>query len=261
MNFGHFFNSFSIDILPGLGNNGTRMCSGVRKVFRIRKTGGESFSSWQFFYRETEDLQMKKKVVENKIQKKNALFRSSFDLFLNHGFSKTTIADIVKKAGLAKGTFYLYFKDKYDLRDKLVAHITGQLFEEAHQHLHSSTGHPDFETSVIKICDFFIERFENDPKLLAFISKNLSWGIFRHALNMDVPDEDFPFYRHFIDQMEAYHICCPQPELMLFTIIELISSACHSCILYRQPVSMEEYKPYLHSCILAILHVYTETEK
>ncbi len=204
---------------------------------------------------------MKKKVEENKIQKKNALFRSSFDLFLNHGFSKTTIADIVKRAGLAKGTFYLYFKDKYDLRDKLIAHITGELFEEAHQHLHREPDHPDFETSVLTICDFFIDRFEDDPRLLRFIAKNLSWGIFRNALSKDVPDEDIPFYRHYMEQMELLHIRCLQPELMLFTIIELISSACYSCILYRQPVSMEEYKPYLHQSILAILHVYTEAEK
>ncbi|MBR5047914.1 MAG: TetR/AcrR family transcriptional regulator [Eubacterium sp.] len=201
---------------------------------------------------------MKKKVEENKLQKKNALFQSSFDLFVNHGFSKTTIADIVKKAGLAKGTFYLYFKDKYDLRDKLITHITGQLFEDAHQELTREDLHSDFDAALLKACDYFIRRFEEDPRLLGFITKNLSWGIFRSALEKDVPDEDVPFYRYYTELMDRFSVRCRQPELMLFTIIELLSSSCYSCILYQQPVSMEEYKPYLHRSILAILHAYTE---
>lgn len=204
---------------------------------------------------------MKKKVVENKLQKKNALFKSSFDLFLNHGFSKTTISDIVKQAGLAKGTFYLYFKDKYDLRDKLTAHIAGQLFEEAHKAVTEKEERPEnFEDCVVELCDYFVERFEQDPRLLHFLSKNLSWGIFRNALETDVPDEaeSIPFYNYYVDQLTHFSVHCEEPELLLFTLIELISSTCYSCILYNQPVSMAEYKPFLNKSILAIMKAYTE---
>ena len=40
---------------------------------------------------------------------------AGYDLFITKGINNTVIDDIVKKAGVAKGTFYLYFKDKYDL--------------------------------------------------------------------------------------------------------------------------------------------------
>ena len=60
------------------------------------------------------------KVDINKKQKKNALLQTAFDLFRDKGFAKTTISDIVSDAGLAKGTFYLYFKDKYDIQNKLI---------------------------------------------------------------------------------------------------------------------------------------------
>ena len=53
-------------------------------------------------------------------EKKNALLQTAFDLFRDKGFAKTTISDIVSDAGLAKGTFYLYFKDKYELHDILI---------------------------------------------------------------------------------------------------------------------------------------------
>ena len=52
------------------------------------------------------------KAETNKKRKKNALFQTAYELFTDKGFAKTTISDIVNKAGLAKGTFYLYFKDK-----------------------------------------------------------------------------------------------------------------------------------------------------
>ncbi len=75
------------------------------------------------------------KMELNKKKKKDALFRTAFELFTTKGTAKTTISDIVEKAGVAKGTFYLYFKDKYDIRNKLVAHKTGELFYMAHEAL------------------------------------------------------------------------------------------------------------------------------
>lgn len=67
------------------------------------------------------------KVDENKHQKMDALFQSAYDLFLNQGIEKTSISDIAKKAGVAKGTFYLYFADKYEIRDRLIARTASRL--------------------------------------------------------------------------------------------------------------------------------------
>ena len=77
-------------------------------------------SEYTFFV--SEEVMRMGKVEIKKKEKKNALFQNAFDLFIDKGFAKTTISDIVERAGLAKGTFYLYFKDKYDLRDKLVVY-------------------------------------------------------------------------------------------------------------------------------------------
>lgn len=39
---------------------------------------------------------------------------------------------------MAKGTFYLYFKDKYDIRDRLITHKADKLFENANVELEKS---------------------------------------------------------------------------------------------------------------------------
>ena len=45
------------------------------------------------------------KVERNKRLKKEKLEESGYELFMNNTFDKTSIDQIVKKAGVAKGTF------------------------------------------------------------------------------------------------------------------------------------------------------------
>ena len=54
------------------------------------------------------------KIESNKQQKQTSLLNTAFQLFTTKGVNKTSIAEISQQAGIAKGTFYLYFKDKYD---------------------------------------------------------------------------------------------------------------------------------------------------
>ena len=86
------------------------------------------------------------RVEENKKKKKEALFRTAYELFTTKGINSTAISDIVEKAGVAKGTFYLYFKDKYDIKNKLIAHKTKELFD-LRQLLWSTPASPDLKTS------------------------------------------------------------------------------------------------------------------
>ena len=79
-----------------------------------------------------------RKIERNKQAKRATLLQSAFDLFVDKGFQETTISDISKRSGLAKGTFYLYFRDKYDLRDQLVARKSGQLLKEASEQIKTS---------------------------------------------------------------------------------------------------------------------------
>lgn len=97
------------------------------------------------------------KVDENKKKKKEALFNTAYELFTTKGINATAISDIVEKAGVAKGTFYLYFKDKYDLRDRLVTYKTSQLFGNAHTAL-IEQNIQGFENQMFFVIDHIIDR-------------------------------------------------------------------------------------------------------
>ena len=51
----------------------------------------------------------------NKEKKRDALVRAGRALFLAKGFDETTTRAIAAKAGVASGTFFLYFREKRDL--------------------------------------------------------------------------------------------------------------------------------------------------
>ena len=68
------------------------------------------------------------KLDDKKKQKRDSLLMAAFALFTQKGINDTSISDIAKKANMAKGTFYLYFKDKFDIRDKLIADKARQVF-------------------------------------------------------------------------------------------------------------------------------------
>ena len=71
------------------------------------------------------------KVEANKKKKKESLLNTAFELFTSKGINETSISDIVNKAGVAKGTFYLYFRDKYDVRNLLISHKSSNVFMNA----------------------------------------------------------------------------------------------------------------------------------
>lgn len=192
------------------------------------------------------------KIEENKQQKLTALFDSAYELFVLQGISKTSIHDIVQKAGVAKGTFYLYFKDKYDIRDKLITKISKDLFIEAQKQLELAAI-PEFEDKVIFVVDYVLNQVERNKAVLKLISKNLSWGVYKQAL-MKSDETENEVWELFYRAVEADQtVKLRAPEIMLFLIIELASSTSYSTIVENNPISYEELKPYLDESIRAII--------
>ena len=75
----------------------------------------------------------------NEENKETRLLNTAFKLFTEKGIKDTSIQEIVDNADVGKGTFYLYFKDKYEIRDVLIAKKSHKLFIEALVDLRKTT--------------------------------------------------------------------------------------------------------------------------
>ena len=195
---------------------------------------------------------MGEKLESNKKQKKEALLNTAFDLFTSKGIQKTSISDIVEKAGVAKGTFYLYFQDKYDIRNKLISHKASQLFLTAYEKLKQS-GLTDFEDQIVFMAEHIINQLEKSHALLNFISKHLSWGIFKNALIASSDNAEENIYFIFDNLLRQSKHTFKDPEIMVFSIIEFVSGVSYNTILYNQPVPLKEIKPYIYKIIRQII--------
>lgn len=195
------------------------------------------------------------KVELNKKMKKESLLNTAFSLFTSKGFQNTSISDIVTNAGVAKGTFYLYFTDKYDIRNKLIAHKANTLFLDAYDAV-CSRQTETFEEQIIFIVNYIIDRLDTDKSLLNFISKHLSWGVFRNSLTAVKDDGARTARTALADLLAASGYQFRDPEVMIYMIIELVSGTIYNPILHMQPVSLEEIKPYLFDSVLAQIRMH-----
>jgi len=202
------------------------------------------------------------KVENKKKQKKDALLNAAFDIFTSIGINKTSISDIVQKAGVAKGTFYLYFADKYDLRNKLIAHKANKIFEKAETAL-NKTGITEFDDRMIFFIDNILDQLTENKSLLNFISKNLSWGIFKNAISArgEYADDEVETYdmlgRLGVDESQKFK----NEEVLVYMIVELVSSTCYSAILYNEPVTIEELKPYIFETVREMIRLQRRTDE
>ncbi|SDA54321.1 transcriptional regulator, TetR family [Butyrivibrio sp. INlla18] len=196
------------------------------------------------------------KAAENKKMKMENLLNTSFELFTSQGINKTSIQDIVNKAGVAKGTFYLYFKDKYDIRNRLIAHKSSQLFMQAYTALEESDIH-NFEDRIVFLVNHVLDELEANKGLLAFIYKDLSWAVFKKALISPLTNEDVDFAEIYRKMVEESEFKFSDPEVMLFLIIELVGSTGYSSIMYNDPVSLDKLKPHLEATVRSIIRQYT----
>lgn len=190
------------------------------------------------------------KIDIKKRKKKENLLNSAYSLFTTIGFHKTTILSIALKAGVGKGTFYLYFKDKDEIMNELIIIKSSEILDKAVQAVKDSNYSLDFADKIVFITDYIINYLSNDLPKLKFISKYLSWGLFTDSGKYDKPDNDIIDMKQFImNAIRNDQIKLKEPELLIFTIIELTNATCYSILLNEQPTTLEEYKPYLYNSI------------
>ncbi|HDR7795859.1 TPA: TetR/AcrR family transcriptional regulator [Bacillus luti] len=63
------------------------------------------------------------RIVKEYEERRKEILETAERLFLTKGYTKTTINDILKEIGIAKGTFYHYFKSKEEVMDEIIMRI------------------------------------------------------------------------------------------------------------------------------------------
>ncbi|WP_315067861.1 TetR/AcrR family transcriptional regulator [uncultured Clostridium sp.] len=187
--------------------------------------------------------------------KEKELLLAAYNLFLEKNFEKTSIDDIAKNAGVAKGTFYLYFNDKHDILNKLILQKSNEIIKEALAKT-NALGSEDYRERTLFFIEHIIDYLKNNESLLKLINKNISWGLYRKAImKPEAYNEVKKVLDLFINNLTNEGMNKEDAEMTLFMIFELVGSVCFTTIILKEPVDIEHIKPLLFKKILAMIEV------
>ncbi|MED1785470.1 TetR/AcrR family transcriptional regulator [Brevibacillus fortis] len=71
-----------------------------------------------------------KRIVKDPTTRRAEILEAAGELFRNQGYVHTTVDAIIQKVGVAKGTFYYYFKSKEEILEAFVQSMVDTLCEQ-----------------------------------------------------------------------------------------------------------------------------------
>lgn len=195
------------------------------------------------------------KIQDKKEMKRKALLEAAYSLFSEKGI-ETSISDIVNAAGVAKGTFYLYFNDKMDILHTLVYEKTSTVFANAVRALEKVKVFNVYD-EILYIANNVIDQLSDDPKLLEYFARAIDWAEFINVIKAKKASGDYDSEKLYDDFFMKYDDSgIKEPEIMVFMILDFVISSCYSPIKNQKPCTVEEIKPYIFNVITSIINLH-----
>lgn len=187
-----------------------------------------------------------------KERKRQSLLAAAYGLFTEKGVAKTSVDEIVRRANVAKGTFYLYFQDKDQLLQQLVYDISARVLEEAYAWLEERRT-PDFVENVLLMLDYIIEYFKRNKLVLRLVERNFSWPMVARQMS----ERSDPLWARLMSDLERSPQASRYSEeelfRIIFVIVEMVGSVCYSSIIEGKPDTIDNMKPVLYGIVRNIL--------
>lgn len=188
------------------------------------------------------------KSEERKKEKENKITTAALSSFRDKGIESTSIRDIMNRTDLGLGTFYLYFRDKRDLEEKIVLDIMTELIVSAEAKCKGE----DSKKRLISFFDYIIEHLIKDPLELKLISNNLNWALYAKVENDDRFKEEETTLHFILNKYSNLFPAILSDEERLFILsltIRIVLSTCESALMDDSVLEIEDMKPVLYKIV------------
>ncbi len=106
---------------------------------------------------------------QTKQRNRSAILRAAQAVFAESGYEGSSIRDVVRRTGLAAGTFYNYFPDKQSLLRALIENRADELRGRLRE---ARAGARDFEGIVGDAYRIYFDFLAEDPAMLELLRRN-----------------------------------------------------------------------------------------
>ena len=187
------------------------------------------------------------KIVQKKNEKYQNLISAAFDLFESNGIASVSIDDIVKRAGVAKGTFYLYFKDKLDLISKVILKKAAE-YMLSDSEINDINSESEFNKHIKTYIDLLVDFLQKNKTLTLLIDKNVHVCVNAVIENREGMIKEL--YEKILEYFEKLGFAPHEIEVKMYLCIDLIVSSCCNAIIRGKPYSLNEVKPHLYDIVV-----------
>ncbi|MBQ3537377.1 MAG: TetR/AcrR family transcriptional regulator [Clostridia bacterium] len=180
--------------------------------------------------------------LAKKTEKKMKILDTAFSLFKDYTVTSIAIDDIVKAAGIARGTFYLYFMDKNDLLEQIIIYKSTEYMKTVLRKTISGklSDEKEFYVRLRVFLNCFIDFLTENRDMLPIMTKNLSSCIKNLPDLYD--DEIKNFYEYVLSFMETIGYSPKMAHMTIFIVIDMVGSVCSDAILHKKPYPIDEIR-------------------
>lgn len=192
-------------------------------------------------------------VEENKLKKRNKILEAAYNLFAKNGINTTPIDEVVKCAGVAKGTFYLYFHDKYDLMDQIILYKSAAIIKSVIEQMKNINTDNKMEAvdQLTFFVDAIIDYMIENKEMLSVISEKSS---ILYSLIIDNGDDNIKLdFDYLTDIIVKLGNPPENAKKLLLLVSTMIFTTASNAILSRSPFTIEEIRPKIHLAVKKML--------
>ncbi len=188
-------------------------------------------------------------ILQKKLEKRKKLLDSSYELFVEKGISNVSIAEICQKAGIAKGTFYLYFTSKEDIARALNRRISFTLMQKAYDKVNHNRK-DTFADNVITMANFIIDYFHADTETLKMMRKDFIFPLTVDDFDNSTNPLMISLRQEISDYASVSGYSNHEILFRLYSLLSMIAGICHSVIIDHFPdTDIDDLKPVLFDMI------------
>lgn len=168
--------------------------------------------------------------------------------FREKGVEKTSIRDIMKDTKFGLGTFYLYFKNKKKLEEKIVLDLLVELFYEGEKQCNAD----EPVQRYISFMDYILDYFIAHPIEFELISKNINWALYVKIENDERFEEVDSILKFVLDKFSTIfpeNYSKHQQLYILSLTMHTVISTCKHSLSKEAILTIDEMKPVLFRLI------------
>ncbi|MBO0993832.1 TetR family transcriptional regulator [Bacillus sp. SD088] len=189
------------------------------------------------------------------MNKRERIVEAAVEVFQEKGVEKTKISDIVKLAGIAQGTYYLYFSSKMAVMPAIAEVMVVKSLEEIRAKVKRED---DFSTQLTQVINALFSVAENYHEVLAMVYAGMATT--EHMKEWEAVYE--PFYHWMSEFLKEAQTAgtirnSVNTERVSKLVIGLIESAAEQIFLYDSDREQEAdiQKQEVHSFLIHALRV------